>query len=133
VEGKLPCYKVYETHKVLAFLDLNPSAKGHTLVIPKVHEARIENLPLKDAEALFATIYKLIKPIQRAVGAPASTIGINNGKEAGQEIPHIHIHIIPRNLGDRGSIIQALVRISNPSTEEYMEITKLIRKEIYKT
>jgi histidine triad (HIT) family protein len=133
VEGKLPSYKVYENHKVLAFLDLNPSAKGHTLIIPKAHEARIENLTQKDAEALFITIYKLISPIQRAMGAPACTIGVNNGKEAGQEIPHIHVHIIPRKLGDRGSIIQALAKTPNPSIREYEEITELIRNEIRKS
>lgn len=132
VEGKLPSYRLYENNKVLAFLDLNPSAKGHTLIIPKAHEARIENLPKEDAEVLFTTIYKLIRPIQRAMGAPASTIGVNNGKEAGQEISHIHVHIIPRKLGDRGSIIQALARTPQPSIKEYEEITELIRKEIQK-
>ncbi len=133
VEGKLPSYKVYENNKVLAFLDLNPSAKGHTLIIPKVHEARIENLKQEDAEALFTTIYKLIRPIQRAIGTPACTIGVNNGREAGQEIPHIHVHIIPRKLGDRGSIIQALARTPKPSIKEYEKIIELIRKEIRKS
>lgn len=128
IKGKIPSYKLYEDDQVLAFLDINPSAKGHTLIIPKLHESRIENLPKSDAAELFSVLHKLIDPIQRAVDASASTIGINNGREAGQEVPHIHIHVIPRKLDDRGSIIQALTRTPRPSTEEFNEITDSIRR-----
>jgi histidine triad (HIT) family protein len=127
IKGKIPSHKVYEDDQVLAFLDINPSAKGHTLIIPKLHEARIENLPKKDSMTLFNVLHKLIDPIQRAVNASASTIGINNGKEAGQEVPHIHIHVIPRRQEDRGSIIQAITRTSRPSKEEFNEVANLIR------
>jgi histidine triad (HIT) family protein len=130
IKGEIPSYKIYEDEQVLAFLDINPSAKGHTLIIPKLHEARIEYLPKRDSKALFYVLQKLINPIQRAVYAPASTIGINNGREAGQEVPHVHIHVIPRRLDDRGSIIQALARTPRFSKEEFIEVANSIRNII---
>ena len=91
VEGRIPSHKVYEDEKTLAFLDIHPSAPGHTLVIPKAHIARVEDLPEEDARYLFAALRKIVGRIQEAMGAPASTIGINNGRESGQEVPHVHI------------------------------------------
>ncbi|MBC8224254.1 HIT family protein [Candidatus Bathyarchaeota archaeon] len=110
VEGRIPSHMVYEDEKTLAFLDIHPSALGHTLVIPKAHVARVEDLPEEDARSLFAALRKIVGRIQEAVGAPASTIGINNGRESGQEVPHVHIHVIPRNRGDSGGIIQGVSR-----------------------
>jgi len=110
VEGKTPAHVVYEDKRALAFLDINPSASGHTLIIPKAHVARVEDLSEEDARALFAALHELVGRVQGAVGAPASTIGINNGRESGQEVPHVHIHVIPRRAGDRGGIIQGVAR-----------------------
>jgi histidine triad (HIT) family protein len=62
--------------------------------------------------------------------APASTIGINNGPQAGQEIPHVHIHIIPRRRKTEGGIIQSLVRKERPTKEEFQEIAEKIRNEV---
>ncbi len=110
IKGELPAFKVYEDERTLAFLDVNPSAPGHTLIIPKAHIARVEDLSYEDAAALFRALHVLIGRIQEAVDSPASTIGINNGRESGQEIPHVHIHIIPRSKGDRGGIVQGIAR-----------------------
>ncbi|MEE9518687.1 MAG: HIT family protein, partial [bacterium] len=110
VEGRIPSHKVYEDEKTLAFLDIHPSAPGHTLVIPKAHVVRVEDLLEEDARYLFAALHRIVGMIQDAVGAPASTIGINNGRESGQEVPHVHIHVIPRGKGDSGGIIQSLAR-----------------------
>jgi histidine triad (HIT) family protein len=131
VKGKIPSYKVFEDEKTLAFLDIHPSSLGHTLIIPKVHIARIEDLEKGDAEPLFRTLYLLVGGIQQALGAPASTIGINNGKESGQEIPHVHIHIIPRARGDRGGIIQGITRtINRPNQDQMNSIAKRIQESI---
>ena len=110
IKGETSAHIVHENEKTLAFLDINPSAPGHTLIIPKVHLPKVEYLNAEYAEALFRTLYRLIEPIQKAVKAPSSTIGINNGPESGQEIPHGHIHVIPRFDGDRGGIIQGITR-----------------------
>ncbi|MEE8354912.1 MAG: HIT family protein [Candidatus Bathyarchaeia archaeon] len=128
VEGRIPSHKVYEDEKTLAFLDIHPSAPGHTLLIPKAHIALVEDLPEEDARFLFAALHKIVGRIQEAVGAPASTIGINNGRESGQEVPHVHIHVIPRGKGDRGGIIQGLARSpSRPDQAEMERIAERIR------
>ncbi len=133
IEGKTSSYKVFEDEKTLAFLDIHPSALGHTLIIPKVHIAKIEDLEKEDAEALFRTLYLLVGGIQQALGAPAITIGINNGKESGQEIPHVHIHMIPRARGDRGGIIQGITRtIGRPNQDQMNNIAKKLRNQFYK-
>jgi len=71
---------------------------------------QVEGLSREDSSALFDTMHKLVGRIQSAVGAPSSTIGVNNGPESGQEVPHVHIHVIPRSKGDRGGIIQGIAR-----------------------
>ncbi len=129
IRGEIPSYKIYEDERTLAFLDISPSAPGHTLIVPKAHVARVEDLSEEDAEALFNTLHGLVGGIQDAMEAPSSTIGINNGPESGQEVPHVHIHVIPRTGGDRGRIIQGLVQsLDRPSAEEMLRIAERIRE-----
>ena len=129
VRGEAPAHKVYEDENTLAFLDIHPSTPGHTLIIPKANIARVEDLPEGDAEALFGALHRIVGGIQEAVGASASTIGINNGRESGQEVPHVHIHVIPRSRGDRGGIIQGIVRgHRRPGVEELERIAGSIRE-----
>lgn len=131
IRGEIPSYKIYEDERTLAFLDINPSALGHTLIIPKAHVTRIEDLSEEDAEALFRTLHRLVGGIQDAMEVPSSTIGINNGPESGQEVPHVHIHVIPRTRGDRGGIMQGLVRTTGrPSGEPMLDIAERIRERV---
>lgn len=131
IDGKTPAKKVYEDNRALAFLDKHPSAPGHTLIIPKAHVRNVEDLSQEDAEAVFMALHKIIGPIQKAMDAPASTIGINNGPEAGQEIPHLHLHIIPRRSKSEGGIIQSIVRKGRGSNS-LEENSEKIKKEISK-
>ena len=131
VRGETPAEKVYEDERVLAFMDNHPSAPGHTLVIPKTHVRNIEDLSEDDAKAVFTALRKIVGGVQEAIRAPASTIGINNGPEAGQEIPHLHIHIIPRRTKSEGGIIQSLVRKGMGSTS-LGENAEKIRKALSK-
>lgn len=100
VRGELPCYKLYEDDKTLAFLDINPSAPGHCLVIPKDQYANIDDAPAETLSAMIATVQKVGAAVKKAVGAPAYNLLCNNGKEAGQIVFHVHFHIIPRKPGD---------------------------------
>ncbi len=108
VEGKIPAQKVYEDERCLAFLDIRPAAPGHTMLVPKTHASRIEDLSPEDAQALFGALRKILGPIREAMGADATTVGANNGPGSGQEVSHVHIHILPRRRMDRGGIIQQL-------------------------
>jgi len=135
IRGELPAHRVYEDERVLAFLDILPSTAGHTLIIPKSHVAQIEGLSEEDSSALFRALYLLVGRIQEAVGATSSTIGINNGPGSGQEIPHVHIHVIPRSKGDGGGIVQGIVRSTSRHNEDDMiriagRIKELVRAEV---
>jgi len=100
VEGKLPCYKVYENREFMAFLDRTPVNKGHTLLVPKAHYESLEKLPDTLSEKLILTLKKLVVPVASAVGSPGVNIGLNNAPVAGRLIPHVHFHIMPRFEND---------------------------------
>ena len=133
VEGSAPSHKVYEDDLTLAFLDINPISDGHTLIVTKVHVERLEDLPPEHAEALFRTLCRLVGPIQTAMGVPATSIGINNGREAGQLVPHVHIHVIPRDTAGKRVFTDAVARIKPRSPAYFSEIVDKIRKEVEAT
>ncbi|WP_394740730.1 HIT family protein [Natronococcus roseus] len=108
VEGEIPARIVYEDETTVAFLDANPLAPGHTLVIPKDEYERLNDVPDDVATELYATIHRLVPAVEEAVDADASTVAFNNGEEAGQEVPHVHCHIVPRFEGDGGGPIHGI-------------------------
>ena len=108
VAGDIPGRVVAETETTLAFLDANPLAPGHTLVVPKDHHARLADLPDDVAAAVFGEVHDLVPRVEDAVDADATTVGINDGEAAGQEVPHVHAHIVPRFDGDGGHPIHAV-------------------------
>jgi len=105
VAGDIPARVVAETDDALAFLDANPMARGHTLVIPKSHRERLADLSREESRAVFDLVHELAPAIEEAVAADAHTIGVNDGTDAGQEVPHAHVHVIPRFEGDGGGPI----------------------------
>ncbi|MFC7047362.1 HIT family protein [Halobacteriaceae archaeon GCM10025711] len=108
VDGDLPSRTVYEDDTVVAFLDANPLAPGHTLVVPKAHHVRLNDLPADLAADLFAAIHRLTPAVEAAVDADASNVAFNNGSAAGQEVDHVHGHVVPRFEGDGGRPIHAV-------------------------
>ncbi len=100
VAGELPSYKIYEDEKTLAFLNIYPSSIGHTIVIPKTHYANLEEIPETDLTALILTTKKVGSILKNKLVAPGYNIASNNDPVAGQQIPHIHFHLIPRHSGD---------------------------------
>jgi len=133
VEGSAPSHKVYEDDLTLAFLDINPISDGHTLIVTKLHEERLENLEEETCHALFLTLHRIIGPIQKAMDTPATSIGINNGREAGQLVPHVHIHVIPRETAGKRMFSDAVSRIKPRSPEYFQAVAEKIRKEIEAT
>lgn len=96
VKGEIPCYKIYEDKEVLAFLDINPVNPGHVLVIPKNHYELLEDLPDELLVKIIFVVKKLVPSVKNAVKSKGINLGLNNGREAGQLIPHVHFHIMPR-------------------------------------
>jgi histidine triad (HIT) family protein len=101
IRGDLPSSKVYEDDRTLAFLDIHPVSKGHTLVIPKNNSVRnIFDISADDWVAMTAVVHTLASAIERAMSADGVNIMMNNREYAGQVVDHPHIHIIPRFKGD---------------------------------
>jgi histidine triad (HIT) family protein len=108
VAGDIPGRIVHETASTIAFLDANPLAPGHTLVVPKAHHERLNDLDGDLAAELYESLHELVPRIEAAVDAPATTVAFNNGTAAGQEVPHVHGHVIPRFEGDGGGPIHVV-------------------------
>lgn len=100
VKGDIPAKKVYEDDRYLAFLSVGPASPGHTIVIPKKHTATFVELETPETADLIQVVHKLAKEIKIKLQADAFNLGLNNGEIAGQVIPHVHWHIIPRYAGD---------------------------------
>lgn len=98
--GEIPCFKVYEDDFALAYLDISPFAKGHTLVIPKAHAADIMEIGEADLSELVVRVKRIAAHLKDALGCDGFHVLQNNGAAAGQTVRHIHFHIVPRWNGD---------------------------------
>ena len=96
IEGKRPGFIIFEDEKHVAILDKYPIDTGHSLVIPKKSYEKITDMPKDEVAELFSLVPQIANAILKATGAVAFSIAQNNGKEAKQIVPHVHIHIIPR-------------------------------------
>lgn len=99
LRGELPSHEVYSDAATCAFLDINPHAPGHTLVIPRVFSEHIVEAGETEVAACLHTVRLLIPAIMQATGAAGASVVTNMGREAGQMIPYLHFHIIPRSKG----------------------------------
>lgn len=99
IAGEIPCHKIYEDDRTIAFLDIFPVSEGHALVLPKTHATHLLETSPEDALAMMATVKKITPAILEAVGGDGFNLGMNNGESASQEIPHTHLHIMPRKIG----------------------------------
>jgi len=100
VAGDIPCHKLYEDDKVLAFLDVGPLSRGHCLVIPKAHHETLDELPDDLAAACASVLPRLSRAVKSATGVKDWNILQNNGRLSGQAVDHVHFHIIPRVADD---------------------------------
>ena len=96
IRGDIPCHKVYEDDKVLAFLDIGPLSRGHTLVIPKEAKVTLDELSDESSAAIGRVLPRLCRAVMKATGATAYNVLQNNGMAAHQAVFHVHFHIIPR-------------------------------------
>jgi histidine triad (HIT) family protein len=99
LRGELPKVVVYEDATTLAFMDIMPSVEGHTLVIPKEPAESILDLSPEGAAAVMATTQKIARAVKKALGVPGVMLVQLNGTAAGQSVPHIHFHVLPREDG----------------------------------
>ncbi len=127
ISGEIPSYRVYEDDAAYAFLDINPASEGHTLIAPKKHFNSFTDLGTEDIAALFEAAKKVTLALEKAFSANGMNIGVNDGEVAGQEVPHVHVHVIPRKKGDGGRGIKSIVW-TEPDTANLEGIAEKIRK-----
>jgi histidine triad (HIT) family protein len=96
LRGEIPCHRVYEDTSVLAFLDVNPLSRGHTLVIPKEPAATLDQLSDDAAAAIGRVLPRIARAVLAATGARSFNLLQNNGADAHQAVFHVHFHIIPK-------------------------------------
>jgi len=100
IAKKEPAHIVYEDEDLIAFLDKHPIADGHTLVLTKRHYEHLGDIPKGELVKLFTKVQELNEKIRTQMSTQGAHISVNDGKAAHQLVPHIHVHIVPRKLGD---------------------------------
>lgn len=125
---QIPAKVIKETDNSIAFLDAFPLTRGHTLVIPKKHHEKIQNLSLDENKDLFSIMHNVVSEVDKLTGS--TLIAIHNGKQAGQEIPHVHIHLVPRSSGDSGGPIHKMfdsqIKLSDTEMDKILNQLKNI-------
>ncbi len=127
VSGEIPAIKIYEDEHTLAFLDIAPASRGHTLVVPKQEYTDLLTIPPELLAVVHQTVQRVAQAIQDALQPHGINIIQNNGTAAGQAVFHYHVHIIPRWEGDRA------IRLWNgqeAETNELYMLANLIRDKI---
>ncbi len=130
VAGKIPCSRIYEDEKTLAFLDINPVARGHTLVIPKAHYRNLFDLPEEEVANVYKVVKKVALVVKKAVGAEGILIFQANEKAALQAVFHSHTHIIPKWVDDPiNKVLSEFYQYAQkPEREELEKLAEEIRK-----
>lgn len=119
VENAIPCRKIAETSRTLSFLDAFPLTAGHTLVIPKVHYTRLQEMQPEDAADLFETVRQVVARVDKLTGA--TLLAVHNGRGSGQEIPHVHVHLVPRSSDDGAGAIHSMFKRTRHLSEADMD------------
>ena len=126
VNGEIKSRLIMESKNSIAFLDAFPVTKGHTLVIPKTHYGKIQDMSQNDSTDLFRTVYEVVSKIDKITGS--TLLAIHNGKESGQEIPHVHVHLIPRQSDDLAGPVHSMFKNRpNLSDEEFDELHMMLK------
>lgn len=129
VDGKIDAEVVFENEYAMGFLDANPLVDGHTVVVPKEHFERFSDLTEEVATGVFSVLREVNQAILTGLDADGTNIGLNDGKAAGQAIPHTHVHVIPRYSEDGGGSLHSIV--SAEKVEELPRVAEQLRSEIY--
>ena len=117
---------IMESKNSIAFLDAFPVTKGHTLVIPKTHYSKIQDMSQDDSADLFRVVYEVVSKIDKITGS--TLLAIHNGKESGQEIPHVHVHLIPRQSNDLAGPVHSMFKNKpNLSDEEFDQLHMMLK------
>ena len=110
VSGQIPTKIIKETSCSISFMDAFPLAKGHALVIPKKHHKKLQDMSAEENSDLFSLVYDVMSKVDTITGS--TLLAIHNGEDAGQEIPHVHVHLIPRSKNDSAGPVHSMFKSS---------------------
>jgi len=116
---EIPSRIISETENSIAFLDAFPVSRGHTLVIPKNHYEKVQDMTDIDNNDLFDTVHNVISKVDKLTGS--TLLAIHNGKDSGQEIPHVHVHLIPRETDDQAGPVHSMFKDRPQLSDEELE------------
>lgn len=125
--GELPCHLVHRDEHTISFMDINPASRGHLLVLPRAHYRYLPELPAEEAARLMVRITRLSAAVADGLGASGFNVILNNGETAGQVVPHVHFHIIPRYPDDP---LRFKARVLSIPPEEMRELAGAIRARL---
>jgi len=106
ISGDISTKILNETAHSVSFLDAFPLAKGHVLVIPKNHHQKIQNMSKEENADLFSLVHTMLSKVDSMTDA--TLVAAHNGKDAGQEVPHVHVHLVPRSIDDSAGAIHSM-------------------------
>ncbi|MUL84908.1 MULTISPECIES: HIT family protein [unclassified Mycolicibacterium] len=119
VAGEAPAIRIYEDDDYLGILDIRPFTRGHTLVIPKQHTVDLTDTPAETVAAMAGIGQRIARAArQSGLHADGNNIVINDGKAAFQSVFHIHVHVVPRQTGDKLSFVKGMVVRRDPDREK---------------
>lgn len=127
-KGEIPAIKVLDEELVLAFMDINPSSRGHMLVIPKRHAENIFEISEGDLAAVTSAVRRCAYAVKEALKAEGITVLQLNGKASDQLVPHLHVHIMPRWENDGMSVSQW--EMGKGNIEELQEIARKVQEHL---
>jgi histidine triad (HIT) family protein len=127
ISRQIPAKILNETSHSICFLDAFPLTKGHVLVIPKNHHKKIQDMSSSENSDLFSLVHAMMSKVDSITGS--TLIAIHNGESAGQDIPHVHVHLVPRSEFDSAGPIHSMfnssLNLSNSEIEKYYNLLKL--------
>jgi histidine triad (HIT) family protein len=127
VSGDIPAKILGETEHSISFLDAFPLTKGHVLVIPKNHHQKLQDMSKEENADLFSLVHTMLSKVDSMTGA--TLIAIHNGKDAGQEVPHMHAHLVPRSVDDSAGTIHSMfdstLKLSESELDELSDKLKI--------
>lgn len=128
INGEIKAKVIAESDNSIAFLDAFPLTKGHTLVIPKNHYSKLQEMSVEHNTDLFTLVHNLMPKMN--IFSDSSLIAIHDGKDAGQEVPHVHVHLIPRSSQDSAGPVHSMFS-NRPkySSEEFDDIFLKMKRQ----
>ena len=127
ISKQIPAKILNETSHSICFLDAFPLANGHVLVIPKNHHKKIQDMTSAENSDLFSLVHTMMSKVDSITGS--TLLAIHNGENAGQEVPHVHVHLIPRSKSDSAGPVHSMfnpsLKLSDSEIEKYYKLLKI--------